>query len=334
VEEIRWLVARRAEALHRDPDEATTPPGRPSATDAVSISAPGVRTGSHHAFNALERSFRPQGAAATPVLGPPFGAGKLMAEALSAYRVGPAFGAGRMLERTFGTQRVAANLVSIDRVLERRLDFGKVLERSFANGNVLRSFDTSKVLGRSFANGNVLRSFDTSKVLGPAFGSGKVMGDLLAAYRVGPALDTRKLLGPSFGSGKVMANLLAAYQVGPAFSTGKVMANLLAAYQVSPAFSTGIVRVDREPTLASPPHALIPAPADLGWLHQLLNDEERIRAAFPLLAASSGTCMILGLLLVALVDPAVRAVLEILSDEASIAAFIVAVMTLMICQRK
>jgi hypothetical protein len=315
VEEIRWLVARRAEALHRDPDEATTPPGRPSATDAVSISAPGVRTGSHHAFNALERSFRPQGAAATPVLGPPFGAGKLMAEALSAYRVGPAFGAGRMLERTFGTQRVAANLVSIDRVLERRLDFGKVLERSFANGNVLRSFDTSKVLG-------------------PAFGSGKVMGDLLAAYRVGPALDTRKLLGPSFGSGKVMANLLAAYQVGPAFSTGKVMANLLAAYQVSPAFSTGIVRVDREPTLASPPHALIPAPADLGWLHQLLNDEERIRAAFPLLAASSGTCMILGLLLVALVDPAVRAVLEILSDEASIAAFIVAVMTLMICQRK
>jgi urea transporter len=44
--------------------------------------------------------------------------------------------------------------------------------------------------------------------------------------------------------------------------------------------------------------------------------------------------MILGLLFVALVDPAVRTALEILSDEASTAAFIIAVVAIMICQRK
>jgi hypothetical protein len=252
VEDIRWLVARRAEALHRDPDEATTPPSRPSSTtDAVSISTPDVRTGSHRADKALERSFRPQRVAATLKLGPAFDTGKVMANLLSAYRVGPAF--------------------------------------------------------------------DT----------GKVMANLLSAYRVGPAFDT----------GKVMANLLSVYRVGPAFDTGKVMANLLSAYRVGPAFDTGFVRVVREPTSASPlmptsPHGPIPAPADPGWLHQLLNDEERMRAVAPYLAFASGGCILVGLFLVALVDPTVRAALEILDAEAGMASLIVALIALHACQRR
>jgi hypothetical protein len=214
VEDIRWLVARRAEALHRDLDEATTSPDTPSSTtDAVSISTPDVRTGSHRADKALERSFRPQ--------------------------------------------RVAATLK----------------------------------------------------------------------------------LGPAFDTGKVMANLLSAYRVGPAFDTGKVMANLLSAYRVGPAFDTGFVRVVREPTSASPlmptsPHGPIPAPADPGWLHQLLNDEERMRAVAPYLAFASGGCILVGLFLVALVDPTVRAALEILDAEAGMASLIVALIALHACQRR
>jgi len=321
VEEIRWLVARRAEALHRDPDEATTPPVRPSSTtDAVSISAPDVRTGSHQAFNALERTFRPQGVAATLVLGPAFGTGKVMAELLSAYRVGPAVGAGKVMANLLSAYRVGP-ACGAGRMLERTFGAGRMLERTFDTGKVVRSFDAGRVLRQSFGTQRVAANLvSIDRVLERRFDFGKALERSFDTGNVLRSFDTRKVLGPGVGAGKVMAELLSAYRVGPGVGAG-------------------LVRVGREPTSASPlmptsPHGPIPAPADPGWLYRLLNDEEWFRAAAPLLAASSGTCIILGLLLVALVDPGVKVAVEILSDEASIAAFIVAVMTLMICQRK
>ena len=411
LDDIRWLVARRAEALHRDPDEATTSPGRPSSTtDAVSISAPEVCTGSRRADKALERSFRPQRTAAAAV-------------ALERFRPQKT-AVALMLERTFDTRRMLERTFGTGRMLQQSFGTGMLLERSFGTANLARNFGTGKLLQQSFGTGNVLRSFDTSNVL-RSFGTGKVMAELFSASRVEPvfdtgkvmanlfsasqvrpvfntetllqqSLDTRKLLDGSFGTQKVMANLFSAYRVGPVFDTrkllpsfdtstvvrsigtgrllqqsfdmrkllegsfdtrklmanlwstsqvglafdsAKVMANLWSTYQMGPAFDSGMIRVGPKPASAYPlvptsPHGPIPSPADPGWLHQLLNDEERFRAVAPYLMLSSGGCLFFGLFLVALADPAVRAGLEILDTEASIGSLIVAVMVLLISQRK
>jgi hypothetical protein len=136
VDDIGWLVARRAEALHHDLDEAATSPGRPSSTTgAGGISASNIRTSSHRADKALEPSFRPQRVAAAVAL-----------------------------ERSFTPQRTAAALM-----LERTLDTRRMLERTFGSRKLLlQSFDARKVMANLFSAYRAGPVFDSGMIrVGP-----------------------------------------------------------------------------------------------------------------------------------------------------------------------
>jgi hypothetical protein len=91
------------------------------------------------------------------------------------------------------------------------------------------------------------------------------------------------------------------------------------------AASFEVARIDHLPEPQVDP---VVEPHSVGWLSGLLNDEARFRAIVPYLATSSVVCMLAGLQLVTLVDPAVKAALEVLSYNATIAGLLVALVML------
>jgi hypothetical protein len=211
-------------------------------------------------------------------------------------------------------------------------------------GRATWGFDTSRVAANLEATRTAFRGFQSSSVaanleaIRTAFqwaDNSRLVASWDMARRATWGVDTtglagnwdvarRAMLGDSVS--RVAANLeairtaLQGFQNSPVLDSSRIVANLDAALAFRTVPTPQVAPAKRRPSN--------------GWLIELLDDEERIRAALPLLAVSSGTCMILGLFFVALVDPTVRAALEILSDEASLGALIVAVVTLMICERK
>jgi hypothetical protein len=161
VDDIRWLVARRAEALHCAPDEATIPPTEPSSTtDAVSVSAP-VRTGSPRADRGLERSFRPTREPAALVLERSFDFSNVMKSSLD-----------------FSNLMKAS--LDFSNVMKTSLDFSNVMKTNLNFSNVLKpAFDTGKVLERNFDTSRVVRTFGTGKVLRRSFDSQRVAANLV-----------------------------------------------------------------------------------------------------------------------------------------------------------
>jgi hypothetical protein len=315
VDEIGWLVARRAETPLQETGAGATPPGRAAPPTTA-------RTGDVTGHQRTAGTFQGAGRRAVDVVETP---------SKPLHSVGSG-----ALQRVLESARLASQV-------QRNLQMASgmsLVARAPAISGLHQMLESVSLAARGpskdykLFSGLVTRSSAVSALQQTLESAGLVARSQMRNYQLLSGMGARKLAVSGFQQALQSAGLVAwsqardyqaLWDMGVAAKNFKSVETSRMLANVHAAASFEAARID-----PLPEHQVdrIVGPESVGWLPGLLRDEARFRAVVPYLATSSVGCMLVGLQLVALVDPAVRAALEVASDNAAIAALLVALVML------